>query len=82
MNNCVDVHYLTRLEAKQQIIDTIINCYKANIRVVKVIHGFNNGTSIRDWLRNSKDILNMDEVKEIISIHPGETLIQLNNKLK
>ncbi len=80
MNNSIDVHGLTRVKAREEIIEFIKICYKNKITLIKVIHGFNNGSVIKDWLRSSNDILNMIEVKNIYNMLPGETIIELNFK--
>lgn len=50
----IDVHGMLRLEAKKYILETIDRCYKDRITILNVIHGSNNGTAIRSWLRGSK----------------------------
>lgn len=59
----IDVHGMLRLQAKKYIIETINNCYKNKITILNVIHGSNHGTSIREWLRNTKEL--GDKVLEV-----------------
>ncbi len=52
----IDVHGLLRLQAQKYILDSIEECYKRGDTILNVIHGSNNGTTIRSWLRNSKTL--------------------------
>ena len=52
----IDVHGYTRKIASEIIKEKIEECYKNNITTLNVIHGSNNGTVIRDWLRASKSL--------------------------
>ncbi len=61
----LDVHGYTRKQASQIIKDAIKQCYKNNDTTLIVIHGSNNGTVIRDWLRNSKTLGD-----EVLSVSP------------
>ncbi len=61
----IDVHGMLRLEAKKRIIEMIDDCYKNRITILNVIHGSNNGTAIRSWLRGSKTLGD-----KVISVEP------------
>lgn len=61
----IDVHGYTRIKASEIIKEKIIECYKNNITTLNVIHGSNNGTAIRDWLRASKTL-----PSEVVSVTP------------
>lgn len=52
----IDVHGYTRAKASEIIKEKIKECFKNKITTLNVIHGSNNGTVIRDWLRNSKTL--------------------------
>ena len=62
----LDLHSFTLKEAKEIIKKEIINCYNNNINTLEIIHGYNNGTSIKNYLKNSKELRSLKEVKEII----------------
>jgi len=59
----IDVHGMLRLQAKKYILETIEQCYKDRITLLNVIHGSNNGTAIRSWLRGAKEL--SDKVVEV-----------------
>lgn len=75
----IDVHGLKRLEAKEFIYQELKKCIKNHIYTIRIIHGFNNGTVIKDWLINSKDLLNDFNISKVESdpINSGATLIYL-----
>lgn len=78
----VDVHGFKRLEAKKYIYSKIKDCLKNNIYTIRVIHGFNNGTVIKDWLNNSQDIIREFDIIKIEEdiLNSGATIIYLNVK--
>ena len=80
----LDLHSFTLKEAKEIIKKEIINCYNNNINTLEIIHGFNNGTSIKNYLKNSKELRSLKEVKEIIPslLNSGKSIIYLNIKIK
>ncbi len=61
----IDVHGLLRMQAQKYIIESIEECYKRGDSILNVIHGSNNGTIIRTWLRNSKTLPN-----KVVSVSP------------
>lgn len=80
----LDLHSFTLKEAKEIIKKEIINCYNNNINTLEIIHGYNNGTSIKNFLKNSKELRSLKEVKEIIPslLNSGKSIIYLNIKIK
>ena len=80
----LDLHSFTLKEAKEIIKKEIINCYNNNINTLEIIHGYNNGTSIKNYLKNSKELRLLKEVKEIIPslLNSGKSIIYLNIKIK
>ena len=80
----LDLHSFTLKEAKEIIKKEIINCYNNNINTLEIIHGYNNGTSIKNYLNNSKELRSLKEVKEIIPslLNSGKSIIYLNIKIK
>ena len=79
----LDLHSFTLKEAKEIIKKEIINCYNNNINTLEIIHGYNNGTSIKNYLKNSKELRSLKEVKEIIPslLNSGKSIIYLNIKM-
>ena len=47
----IDTHGHRLVDAEDFIIDEILECKYLNISTLEIIHGFNNGTSIRDMIR-------------------------------
>lgn len=80
----LDLHSFPLKEAKEIIKKEIINCYNNNINTLEIIHGYNNGTSIKNYLKNSKELRSLKEVKEIIPslLNSGKSIIYLNIKIK
>ena len=80
----LDLHSFTLKEAKEIIKKEIINCYNNNINTLEIIHGYNNGTSIKNFLKNSKELRSLKEVKEIIPslLNSGKSIIYLKIKIK
>lgn len=80
----LDLHSFTLKEAKEIIKKEIINCYNNNINTLEIIHGYNSGTSIKNYLKNSKELRSLKEVKEIIPslLNSGKSIIYLNIKIK
>lgn len=75
----IDVHNLTLLEAKKVIIDAINTAYKYNESSVYVVHGFNNGTVIKNFLASYHNA-------KVLHIHhdlsnPGATIINIKLKI-
>lgn len=80
----LDLHSFSFLEAKEKIKKEIIYCYNNNINSLEIIHGYNNGTKIKNYLKNSKELRDLKEVKEIIPslLNSGKSIIYLNIKVK
>lgn len=78
----IDTHGLSLKEAKELIIIEIERAYKQNQDRVEVIHGYNNGDKIKNYLKNTKNLSPL--VKQIVPdfINSGKTLIYINKKIK
>ena len=48
----IDLHNNVLHQAKDRILDELRDAYSDSLPGVKFIHGNNNGTAIRDWLRS------------------------------
>ena len=80
----IDLHGLTLANAKEKIrkeFAKITNATKHQDRVVTLIHGHNNGTVIRDYIRNGemeKELKNNGTVKALKNWgkkKPGKTTV-------
>ena len=70
----IDLHGVIVLEAKKRLEVFIKECSK-DVREIVVIHGYNNGTAIKDMIRNelkSKRIATINA-----DTNPGKTRILL-----
>ena len=74
MEMSIDLHGLTVDQAKYELIDKIAYADKTIWRI-RVIHGYNKGTAIRDMVWRLK----YPKIKKIIKgdLNPGVTLIEL-----
>lgn len=77
----LDVHNLTLKEAQTEIKTEINRSYQVKNLEIRVIHGFNNGTKIKEWLRNSQTL-----GKNVLSVNPdltnsGATVIHIKMKM-
>ena len=74
MEMSIDLHGLTVDQAKYQLI-TEIEYANNTIWTIRVIHGYNKGTAIRDMVWRIKHY----KIKNIIKgdLNPGVTLIEL-----
>ena len=74
MEKNIDLHGLTVDQAKYELI-TEIEYASNTIWTIRVIHGYNKGTSIRDMVWRLKH----SRIKNIIKgdLNPGITLIEL-----
>ena len=80
----IDLHNFTLKDAKEIINKNIEYCIKNNIYNLEIIHGFNNGSKIKNYLKNSKTLRNTyADIKEIIPdlLNSGKTIIYFNIKL-
>ena len=80
----IDLHNISLKEAKEIINNNIIYCIKNKINILEIIHGFNNGSKIKTYLKNSKTLKeNFPEIKEILPdlLNSGKTIIYFNIKL-
>ena len=63
----IDLHNFTLKDAKEIINKNNEYCIKNNIYNLEIIHGFNNGSKIKNYLKNSKTLRNnYPDIKEII----------------
>ena len=79
----IDLHSFTLKEAKEIINLKIKECYRNNDYTLTIIHGFNNGTKIKDYLKNSKKLrLDNPEISEILPdlLNSGKSIIKLKIK--
>ena len=81
-NYDIDVHGLSRIEARKHIIDTIKDYYNKKKTLLYVNHGFNNGNKIKTWLLEGNDIKSLDEVIDVKEnpCNPGITIIHIKLK--
>ena len=49
----VDLHNMTLFDAEMEICENIEESWYAGKRVLLLIHGYNNGVAIRDFIRNA-----------------------------
>jgi DNA-nicking Smr family endonuclease len=77
MNVTIDLHELTRKEA-EFVLNIRLNALDSAPQEVLVIHGYHLGTKLRAYVRNIYDHPRI--VKKIVSINPGETILQLRRK--
>ena len=77
----LDVHGLTLRQAQKVIISNIEECYKNNINILFINHGFNNGNKIKTWCFNE-----IKNIKHVINVLPGPnegiTLVEIENNIK
>ena len=71
----IDIHKFKKEEAKKYIYEQINEVYKEGGGTLEVVHGFNNGTVLQDWIRNSKELSNYKYVKDVTYTTSGRTLI-------
>jgi len=78
----IDVHNMTRLKAKEYIYERLEYYRKHQNYTIKIIHGFNNGNSIKTWLNSSEKIIKDLNINRIMSdpLNSGATYIYLNIK--
>lgn len=73
----IDVHNMTWIQAKA-CIDSKVNKAKKDVYVVRVIHGYNGGTKLRDKIR--KEYRNSAKVKSVeLSLNQGITDLRLKD---
>lgn len=77
----IDVHGLELEDAKKYITNTVKELYKSKGLKLIVVHGYNHGTKIKDWLRSTSSLN-----KYVNSISPsldnsGETIINLKMEI-
>lgn len=67
----VDVHGMNKVQAFA-VIDAILRRANASVYTVRVIHGYHNGTVLRDSIR--KRYKDHPKVKRVeLGLNPGET---------
>lgn len=71
----VDLHRLTKEEAKIELINAINNT-DVNIKCLVVVHGYHGGTVIKNLVR--KEFVS-DFVEEKINLDAGRTIYKLKN---
>ena len=81
----IDLHSISLKSAKEIIIKNIEYCINNNISTLEIIHGFNSGTKIKNFLQNSKSLKeNYKEIKEIQPdiLNSGKSTIYFKIKIK
>ena len=80
----IDLHSIALKDAKNIIDYNIEYCIKNNISSLEIIHGFNNGNKIKNYLNSSSLKEKYISIKEIQTslINLGKTTIYFNIKLK
>ena len=81
----IDLHSLTLQNAKEIINQNIEFCINNNVYSLEIIHGYNNGNRIKNYLKNSKTLRsNYPEIKYVLPdlINSGKTTIYFNIKIK
>lgn len=71
----VDVHGM-RLEKVKEYIDNLFSFAPGDVEDICVIHGFNNGTILRDFIRSSVTNARLDEVQ---IYEDGRTILKLTH---
>lgn len=70
----VDIHGMTRDEARR-CLTLFLNRVNGSVREVEVIHGWSNGTVLRDMVRKG---LKHPKIKsKVVSMNPGITILVL-----
>ncbi len=72
----VDLHEYTVSDAKQKLQSTV-NTAPKNTQEIIVIHGYNNGTALRDMVR--KEFKNKRVVKKFLGMNQGVTILVLKS---
>lgn len=81
----IDLHSFILQKAKEVIINNIEYCIENNIHSLEIIHGYNNGVKIKNYLKNNKSLKEKyPEIKEILPdlLNSGKTIIYFNVKIK
>ena len=79
----IDLHNTPLNTAKEIINKSIKDCYKNKDYTLTIVHGFNKGSKIKDYLNNSNKLkLDNPEIQEIIPdlLNSGKTIIKLKIK--
>lgn len=71
----VDLHRLTKEEAKIELINAI-NSVDINIKCLVVVHGYHGGTVIKNLVRKE---FSSDFIEEKINLDAGRTIYKLKN---
>ena len=75
----IDVHNLQSHEALKKVLDKIEDAYFENVIELRVIHGFNRGTAIKNLILESEEIRNNEYVQRVSKSfdNSGITIITL-----
>lgn len=76
MKKTIDIHGFTVTEAKKFIEQTIVRLDK-NVTELTVIHGYHNGNSLKELLRNPNGIRSKRIVRRKYTMNQGETILVL-----
>lgn len=73
----LDVHAMNQFQAKTYI-DSQLKRAKEDVYIIRIIHGYNRGTALRDMIR--KEYRCHPKVKRVeVSLNPGITDLVLRN---
>ncbi|MGM9972053.1 MAG: Smr/MutS family protein [Anaeroplasmataceae bacterium] len=50
----INTHDMFFKEAKELILQSIETCYKQGDGILEIIHGYNRGSRIKDWIKGAK----------------------------
>lgn len=76
MNETIDVHGMTKNEAKKAIEKLIASCPKGTERVT-VIHGYHNGTELKEMIQSRNGIRSKRIERKRYTMNQGETIFIL-----
>ena len=77
----IDTHNMKFQEAKEYILTQAEQCYKQKILSLRVIHGYNNGTKIRDWIRNTERLNKIVNRVEPDLLNSGATILHFKLRI-
>lgn len=69
----LDIHGMTVQQAKKEILSILKNCPK-NVKQIDVIHGYNSGKALQQYVRSIKHF-KVD--RSIIGLNEGKTILIL-----
>lgn len=76
----IDLHGFTLKDAKEYLLDEIKKAYDKKVLSIRIIHGFNNGDKIKQFIRNTSMFEKYITKIEPDILNSGATIV--NIKLK